>query len=388
MKASRKLSDAISFNPSKSTQLMAIEEIVNRCLVNDILLPQYQTGIRWTIFKYVDLLNYQLSGKAPVSAVSMHEIQNGDDVEQISYIDRTRVEGNLARKLSTTDGQQRITCNLKTYINDPSFRQIVLDLKKGKFLINPDEVKKDYQIPVGFLMNKDYAELQNYAASRKPLDDNFQLLVFIRTKLLQYNYVVNIGKGMSKIEQLEWFEKLNNAGSKIPGVQLKLTALTKSGIDIYAEYTNKFMDILDEHGLSHLLPMKNTEFSIPIALLNPYIEVATGKEHSQNWSPMPSDVKAKDLCSLNADKIRAGFEQTLESLKRAIQFYRDNGIKVNRYDYITYLTGFFVYMQNEELNSSQTEELLRWHKGTDFTNKSNSERRTIFTELLNLRFLK
>lgn len=387
MKASRKLLDAISFNPSKSTQLISIEDLVTKCLSNDIVLPQYQTGIRWTIYKYVDLLNYQLSGKAPVAAVSMHEI-HGEDVEQISFIDRKKIEGNLDRKLSTTDGQQRITCNLKAFINDPSFRQIVLDLKNGKFLINPDEIKKDYQIPVGILMNKDYSVLQEYAASRQPLNDNFQVLVLIRSKLLTYNYVVNIGRGMSKIDQLDWFEKLNNAGSQIPRIQLKLTTLTKSGIDIYGEYTNTFMDILDEYSLSHLLPMKTTEFSIPIALLNPYIEMVTGREHSQNYSPMPSDVKVRELCNLTVEEIRAGFKLTLECLKRAIQFFHEHNLNLRRYDYITYLTGFFVYIQNSELNSQQIDAILKWFDDTDFTNKSNSERREYFTELLNIRFVK
>ncbi len=384
---SKKLRDYIALSPSKSTQMVAISELMDRCLENDILLPEFQTTLRWVLHKNVDLLNYQLSAKAPVSALSMHEIREDEDVKQINFMNRKRVEGNLVRKLSVIDGQQRISCNLKAYINDPEFEHIVLDLQKGKFIINKEKMKKSYQVPAGILLNRSSVELEKYAISRQPLSDNFQILLFIRTKLLSYNYIVNIGKGMSKTEQLSWFERLNNAGAQIPKLQLKLTHLTEKQIDIYDEYINKFIDIVNVKKLYKLVKMKNTEVSIPIALLNPAIEIINRKSHVTNYSPIASDIRFRDINEMSAENLRSAFTITLDCLKKSITFLEENRINYNRYDYIAYVTGFFVYLENDEMNAAHKSALVEWCSTVSFTNKSNKARREIYNQVLGFRYI-
>lgn len=387
MKINEKLLFAAEKNSSKKSLEMPIKEILEEVEKELIVLPQYQTGIRWTIQKSVDLLNYQLLGEAPVSPLSMIEIvdESINEIEQISFITRDKIKGSLAHKKSTTDGQQRISTNLKAYLDDPSFETIVLDLSKGKFIICDNDGRKQYQIPVGKLMNKSLEVFNKYVLANKYLAPYFPTIFTLRSKLLTYNYIINVAQDLTKSQQLEWFEILNNAGSKVPQVQLKLTTLLTEGVDIYTEYTDKFIKILEENNLENLVPVKNTEVSIPIATLNPFVEIALEKEHSLNWSPIPSDAKDNDLCNLEVEVIRSGFEITLRCLTEAIRFIRQNKLIAERIEYVTFLTGFFVYNKDQELTTSQTNKLIEWVKDTDFANKSNSDKRKYFESLIDIR---
>ena len=74
---------------------------------------------------------------------------------------------------------------------------------------------------------------------------------------------------------------------------------------------------------------------------------------------------------------------TLDALDKSIDFITDNNVFApDRIDYINYLIGYFVY--NPEPTEEQMEKLVKWYKDVDFNNKSNSRRRTIFTQMLNL----
>ena len=51
-------------------------------------------------------------------------------------------------------------------------------------------------------------------------------------------------------------------------------------------------------------------------------------------------------------------------------------------DYILYLTGYFVFHKDEELDEVTTAKLIKWVNEVNFTNKSNGNRREIFNELI------
>lgn len=81
-------------------------------------MPLYQRDVSWTLNQAIDLLNYQLLGKAPVAPISMNVIWDTDDfVPQVSFIDREMLEMNSVDKgqMSVVDGQQRLTTNYKAY---------------------------------------------------------------------------------------------------------------------------------------------------------------------------------------------------------------------------------------------------------------------------------
>ena len=58
---------------------------------NELTLPLYQRDVSWTLAKCVELLNYQLLSKSPISAISINIINNtekGVAVPQVSFIER------------------------------------------------------------------------------------------------------------------------------------------------------------------------------------------------------------------------------------------------------------------------------------------------------------
>jgi len=76
------------------------------------------------------------------------------------------------------------------------------------------------------------------------------------------------------------------------------------------------------------------------------------------------------------------FVMTLEALDRTLDFLEKNDAKKpERIDYINYLLGYFVF-HNDDLSPAKEEQLLGWLRNAKFTNKSNSRRREMFTDLL------
>lgn len=388
MKINESLKKMIAYNPTKQTFQMSALNLCEKIETNDITLPLYQRDISWSIKKSVNLLNYQLNGKAPVSPISVNKISDTlHSVAQITLVDRVIIEQLKIGQLSVTDGQQRLTTNYKCYINHPDFKCIVLDLKKGIFTIIEDSKNiKAHQIPAGILLNKNNETFFDYVNKSNTLKKSeiTNVLLQIRSKLRDYNYTINLAEDLTEEEQIEWFEVLNNAGSRVTRVQMKFSKLRLEGIDIYAQYTKIYKQKLDDAGLN-IFDVKNTEVSIPIANLNCALELVTQKEHSLNFAPIPSDVKENQLCNLTAEKLRECFSITLEALDSAISFIQSNNLKrPNRIDYITYLTGFFVFAQTNTLSSEQNEKLVQWYKEVNFTNKPNGKRRDMFNELLKL----
>lgn len=395
MKINENLIKLAGFNPTKRTFQMTLLKICEDIEKEEITLPLYQRDMSWTTKQCLELFNYQLLGKAPVAPISINEIKDVQEncVTQISFIDREIIEGDMRGKLSVTDGQQRLTTNFMAYINHPNLRNIFLDLVKGEFvLLDTDDSVKRFQIPVGILLNKDQKVFFDYmnenSSLKKP--DAMNILMQVRNKLRDYSYTVNIAQDLTEEEQIKWFEVLNNSGSKVTRIQMRFSKLKADGIDIYKQYTKKFIDIIDEASSAakngNLFKIKPTEVSIPIATLNTAYEVITKKEHTSNYTPIPSDAREVQLCELKPNDLLECFKITLDALGKVISFIKDNNLEFpDRIDYITYLTGYFVLNKNSITDPNQVQRIIEWYKSVNFNNKSNGERRKIFTELLNLK---
>jgi len=75
---------------------------------------------------------------------------------------------------------------------------------------------------------------------------------------------------------------------------------------------------------------------------------------------------------------------TLEALEKALRFIENNDLeKYNRSDYVNYLIGYFVF-HKEKISEQQKNNLIDWYNNVTFTNKSNTTRRRIYSDLLNL----
>ena len=90
-------------------------------------------------------------------------------------------------------------------------------------------------------------------------------------------------------------------------------------------------------------------------------------------------------CNLTAEQLRKCFSLTLKSLDTTINFIKSNNLKnPSRIDYITYLTGYFVFAQTDNLPDEKCKKLIKWYNETSFTNKPNGKRRDMFNELLKI----
>ena len=374
-------------NPTKNSRQEYIFALCENIENNELTLPLYQRDLSWTLQKCVDLFNYQLLSKSPISAISINVINNTNPdfaVPQVSFINRDLLTNIMHGQQSVVDGQQRLTTNYKAYINHPDFNNVVLDLGKGQFVINTERIRSN-QIPVGIMFNKDESMLIKYVNSHKPLSssDVLSALLQIRSKIKTYQYTINFATDLSEDEQIDWFEVLNNAGSRVSIIQMRFSKLKAHGIDIYTQFTNIYRNKVLEHGLDYFTPQK-TNVSYPIAALNPAYEFLISGKHSNNFAPMSSDTKENQLCNLKPEKLQECFKITLEALDRTLDFIEDNNLKkYNRSDYINYLLGYFVFHQGT-LMLEEKNKLIEWYNNVNFTNKSNTARRKIYTDLLNL----
>ena len=230
MRISKELVKAASVNPTKKSTQMSIVEMCNKIEEQVISLPLYQRDLSWTLDKCISLLNYQLLGKAPVSPISMNVINDIKDcVPQVSFIDREIIDVVERGQFSVVDGQQRLTTNYKAYCNHEDFRNIVLDLGRGRFVESEQAIRTN-QIPVGIVLNRDDAVLFEYtnkkSALRKPEVTN--VLLQVRSKIKNYNYTINSAEDLDEDEQIEWFEVLNNAGSRVSIIQMRFSKLKAS----------------------------------------------------------------------------------------------------------------------------------------------------------------
>lgn len=376
------------YDPTKETVQKSISQICNEVALGQIIMPIFQRDLAWTIQKKVELFNFQLNGLAPVAPISMNKVGGKSiDMPHVTLMDRRMLESeNIQGYLSVIDGQQRISTNYQAFTNDESIRDIVLDITRGVFIdLKGKDIRKT-QIPVGVLYNKDPDVYTEYIRTRPHMTD-FEvssLLNQIRTKFTNYFYTINYAQDLPGDDQIEWFDVLNLAGSRVPETQMKLTRLQINGVDFYKEYSNVFSDRLELHGYD-LFVQKNTEVSIPLATLNPSLEIILDKAHTSNYSPMASDKKESVIVDLDTQDLRKCFQMTLEGLESALDFISENNLPTpSRIDYITYLTGYFVYKNNELNPIIDEQKLIDWYSNTSFDNESNQARRIIFNELLKL----
>ena len=349
-----------TFDPTKESQPVSLENLCKDIEAEKLTLPIFQTYIRWTTEKSVELLNFQLNGKAAVAPISINKIENEElAVPQITFIDHEE------------------------------FKAIFLDITAGKFVINSVETKKS-QIPVGKLYNKEDSVFDGFISEHKELQslEVQRLLTKVRNKFMSYYYTVNYAKDLTETEQLEWFDVLNLAGSRVTGVEVQLTNMLIKGVDFYSEYSKKFIEKLTEESLEYLIVRKETEVSIPLAALNSAYEIVMDKTHSGNFSPIPSDTKAVAMSRSTVSQLREMFNITLEGLDKAITFVCDNKLLIERIDYLTYLTGLFVYNKNIDVNKEQNGQIIKWFNSVSFKDKGNTERREIFDKLLLIKDVK
>jgi len=387
MNINKSLLAAANLNPTKNSRQEYIFTLCENIERNELTLPLYQRDMSWTLQKCVELLNYQLLNKSPISAISINIINNTDPdyaVPQVSFIERELLSDTMRGQMSVVDGQQRLTTNFKAYCNHPDLKNVVLDLGKGEFVINPEGFRRN-QIPVGILFNKDDSVLIDYTNTHKALSspEVVSSLLQIRSKIKTYQYTINFATDLSEDEQIDWFEVLNNAGSRVSIIQMRFSKLKTHGIDIYTQYTNIYRRKVLEHGYDYFTPQK-TNVSYPIAALNPSFELLISGKHSNNFAPISSDTKESQLCNLTPENLQKCFSVTLEALDEALQFIEDNDLKKhNRSDYINYLLGYFVF-HHEGITDEKKYNLIKWYNSVNFTNKSNTARRKIYTDLLAL----
>ena len=389
MKISKALMQAASFNPTEKSHKMTVLDMCKKIESREISLPLYQRDVSWTKGQAIELLNYQMLGKAPVAPISMNIILDIEDyVPQVAFDDREMIDESKIEKgqMSVVDGQQRLTTNYKAYSNSDDFRNIVLDVARGRFLLEEGAFTKS-QIPVGVLLNKDDAVFYEYLTRNNMMKDPsfMTILVQCRSKIRSYYYTINQAENLTEDEQIEWFEVLNNAGSRVSALQMRFSKMKVHGIDIYTMYTLKFKNKLLEYGYDFFSPQK-TSVSYPIAALNPAYEIIMNKLHTDAYAPIPSDTKENQLCALEPALLKQCFAKTLEALDKSVEFIQEQDVKEpDRIDYINYITGFFVY--NPSPSNEVIKKLVDWYNKVDFNNKSNSRRRTIFTQLLNILIL-
>lgn len=382
MNINKHLLEAVNLNPTKDSRQEYVFTLCEYIEKNELTLPLYQRDVSWTLDKCVKLLNYQLLSKSPMSAISINIINNTEKefaVPQVSFIERKLLSKTVRGQMSVVDGQQRLTTNYKAYCNHPDLKSVVLDLGKGKFVINA-EAYRENQIPVGVLLNKDDNELITYTEKNKALSAPMTVnaLLQIRNKIKTYQYTINFATNLTEDEQIHWFEVLNTAGSRTSAIQMKFSKLKVHGIDIYTQYAYVYRDMIQEHGYDFF------KLSYSIAALNPAYEVLFSGKHSNNFAPISSDTKENQLCKLNPDKLKECFEMTLEALEKALNFIENNDLeKYNRPYFVNYLIGYFVF-HKEKISNQQKNNLINFYKNVTLGNQTNAERRSLYSILLNL----
>lgn len=382
MNINKHLLEAVNLNPTKDSRQEYVFTLCEYIEKNELTLPLYQRDVSWTLDKCVELLNYQLLSKSPISVISINIINNTEKefaVPQVSFIERKLLSKTVRGQMSVVDGQQRLTTNYKAYCNHPDLKSVVLDLGKGKFVINAGAYREN-QIPVGVLLNKDDNELITYTEKNKALSAPMTVnaLLQIRNKIKTYQYTINFATNLTEDEQIHWFEVLNTAGSRVSAIQMKFSKLKAHGIDIYTQYAYVYRDMIQEHGYDFF------KLSYSIAALNPAYEVLISGKHSNNFAPISSDTKENQLCKLNPDKLKECFEMTLEALEKALNFIENNDLeKYNRPYFVNYLIGYFVF-HKEKISNQQKNNLINFYKNVALGNQTNAERRNLYSILLNL----
>lgn len=392
IKVSKELIDAMKTTKKRTSYQKRLDALLIMISQKEMTLPVYQRNSSWTIEKSIELFNFQLLGKALISPISIHEFKVSDKyVKQVDFVSRNEVDlSSRANEtiLSLVDGQQRLTANYKAYMNAVEFKDIIFDIVRGKFRLNKGKTVLKSCIPIGILYNHNEEVLEKYLKDNSTFNELFSILTKMRSRWAEYQYTLNIANDMTEKEQIEWFEVLNNAGSRVTDVQIKLSKLKlKSGedFDIYKNFTQIFIEKLTKRFPkmeNHFRPFA-TRVSYPIASLNPAYEIVVrNSEHNTNFATIPSDEKSKLLATENIKTLQKISELTLLSLDKTLDFIEEFKLEsqIHRMDYILYIIGYFVF--NQDNTSDQLDSLVNWVKTIDFNNKTNHERRFEYSKLI------
>lgn len=401
------LSDLDGVQNNHETNRLTIIDLCTSIKNGAITIPLYQRDQSWQPQKSVDLFEYQLRGQAPVAPVSFNGlIEKGRNVPQIKFISRLPITNIEIIKYSVVDGQQRLTTNYKACINHESFKNIVFDLIKGQFFHIKEGNLKKHQIQVGILLNFDEDLFYEHTQMRGFHKEDAKHLRNIRRKIHNYMYTVHIGKDLDLEQQIEWFQKLNNAGSKVTAIQMGLCKLKIIGYDIYLEYIHPYQKLLKDHGLyDSLITPLTTKESYPIAALNPAYEVIYGNgNHLSNYAPIASDANKKylekyselemkqqqelkfsDNNSIN--EIKELTTLALKALEIVLNFLKDSGLietirNKKRIEYIQFIVGYVIFKNIEKFNEEQSQYISKWINEISFIDLSNTDKRDIYTRLL------
>lgn len=387
----------IEKDPSRETMIMTIEDICRKVDDGKIVMPIFQTGLRWNEEKIRDLLTFQLTGFAAVAPISMCHLDFGfepsDEIykkygTQIELLTRDKLFKIRGEVYSLTDGQQRVTTNYKCYIGHPDLKNYVVDLNVGKIvIINDTDSPKEGQIPVGVIYNKDFKVFDEYIKEHEELQHSSlnTYLSLIRTKFLGYRYTVNLAKNLTEKQQVVWFEILNNAGSKIPLKEMRLSRLKIKDVDYHSEYITKFVEAIKMRGYDEAFTIKATQVSYPLAALNPAYDYLFSKMNSKKIAPIASDVKEARICALESQQLKDLFRMTLDALELTLDFIDDNELYIyDRIEYITFAMGYFVYGNNEKLTEDRKTFLINWFNRVEFTNMTNPAKRDEYYRLIHM----
>lgn len=382
---------AASFDPTKKSHAASIQHLCQKIESEKLTIPVYQRNLSWTHEKAVDLFNFQLNGKSAISAISIIEINNNVEndggVKQLKFLTREPIQ-KRGRLETVIDGQQRLSTNYRAYIGDEEFDRIVLDLSAGHFRDTKGKELTLRQIPVTKLLNKDASALTSYLKdkySTEDFNDVYSLLLEVRTKLHTYSYTINVAEDLTFEEQKGWFEILNNAGTRVKGLQLALAEVNENyTFDIY-DYFIEFKNVILQSSLSikKLYAPLSTQDSYPMCALNPWYEVHFEQAHQANFAPFPSDAKTGTMVKLKQEDIEKITQKTLSSLKLALDFLREYDLieQIQRIDYVLYIIGYLAFNNDNIKNPAN---LIKWVRETDFSKKDNGERRQIFEDLIKL----
>ena len=178
---------------------------------------------------------------------------------------------------------------------------------------------------------------------------------------------------------------MNNAGSRVTALQMSFSKLKLHDFDIYKHYVNPFKEKIQEYGLDELFSPLTTNVSYPVASLNPAFEVIIKNgQHNMNFAPIPSDTKDAQITALSIEDLKRITTLSLNSLTTALKFIDAHDLEnyISRMDYLLYITGYFTFKSKKEVTEDEIKTLISWVKTVDFSNKSNGQRRNIFSELI------
>lgn len=386
------LKKAADYSPTQQTASLTLQELYKAIKRNTISIPLWQRSSSWTLAKRIELMNYQLLGKAPISPISVNAAKNDEPVQQIAFVTRVKLSNDEMRQIKYTviDGQQRVSTNYLLFHGDEIYDNVVLDLVRQKFRLIKSETKKITDIPVKLIFNDDSKEgLIEYLKANDLYDKAYDVLSDVRRKFQTYSYTFNVATDMTEEEQIHWFEILNKAGHKVSVLQTAFAHLKIGNIDIYDYYIEPFEKLLVDFGYLKLFGTQNTRVSYPFAALNPAYEVlCKNKVHSSNYAPFASDAKEtiiNKIANKNINLFIELMDWTLTTLKLTLEFIEINDIRKNihRIDYISYILGYFIFKGKDNFSPTEfdIQYLKHWAETVEFTDR-NEERRQTFSDLI------